>query len=128
MPFIPGLNAPLYARKSEHGFFATLNINYTVNYWMQKGLEKHKIIIGLPTYGHSFKLVNAFNARLGAPARDSGEVGMMGFATYSDVCWFSKYNLYVKTEYDAETCSPYLHTGTEWISYEDLTSVECKTK
>lgn len=95
---------------------------------MQKGLEKHKIIIGLPTYGHSYHLVNPFNPRLGAPAQDSGEVGMLGFATYSDVCWFQKYNLYVKTEYDAETCSPYLYTGTEWISYDNEASIECKTR
>lgn len=50
-----GLNAPLYKRGEEHSIFATLNINATVNYWNEHGLDKNKIIIGLPTYGHSFR-------------------------------------------------------------------------
>lgn len=50
-----GLNAPLYRRSEEHSIFATLNINYTANYWHLHGLDKSKIVIGLPTYGHSFR-------------------------------------------------------------------------
>lgn len=123
---LAGLNAPLYARPNEVGFFATLNINYSVNYWISKGLERSKIIIGLPTYGHSFRLVNPFNTRLGAPAEDFGSVGVLGFASYSEVCWFQKSNLNVKVEYDTSTCSPFLSSGLEWISYEDERSLECK--
>lgn len=52
---VPGLNAPLYKRSEEHSIFSTLNINATVNYWHEHGLDKNKIIIGLPTYGHSFR-------------------------------------------------------------------------
>lgn len=121
-----GLNAPLYSRSNEVGFFATLNINYSVNYWISKGLDRSKIIMGLPTYGHSFRLVNPFNTRIGAPAEDIGSVGALGFPSYSEVCWFQKSNFKVKVEYDTETCSPFLSTGLEWISYEDERSLECK--
>jgi chitinase len=124
--FFTGLNAPLYARSNDVGLFATLNINYSVNYWMSKGLERSKIIIGLPTYGHSFHLVNPFNTRLGAPADDIGSVGVLGFTTYSEVCWFQESNFNVRLEYDTETCSPFLSAGLEWISYEDERSLECK--
>lgn len=124
---ITGLNAPLYKRHNEIGFFATLNINYTVNYWMSKGLNRSKIVIGLPTYGHSFRLVNPFNTRMGAPAEGFGSVGANGFVTYSDVCYFRKMNFNVRMQYDVETCSPYLFTGNEWISYEDERSLTCKT-
>ncbi|KAL7031189.1 hypothetical protein ACKWTF_006928 [Chironomus riparius] len=122
-----GFNAPLYARSNEKGFFETLNINYSVNYWMSKGLDRSKIIIGLPTYGHSFKLVNPFNTKVGAPAEDIGSVGTMGFVTYSEVCWFRETNYNVRIEYDTETCSPWLYAGLEWISYDDERSIECKT-
>jgi len=122
-----GLNAPLYSRKNEIGFFSTLNINYSVNYWISKGLDRSKIIIGLPTYGHSFRLVNPFNTRLGAPAEDYGFVGVLGFVTYSEVCAFQKLNINVRMEYDAETCSPIMSAGTEWISFENEKSLECKT-
>ena len=125
--YSPGLNAPLYARPNEVGLFATLNINYSVNYWIKKGLDRSKIIIGLPTYGHSFRLVNPFNNRLGAPAEDYGSVGVLGFTSYSEVCWFQKSNFNVWAEYDTHTCSPFLSAGVEWISYEDERSLECKT-
>lgn len=121
-----GLNAPLYARAHDVGLFAGLNINYSVNYWMAKGLDRSKIIIGLPTYGHSFRLVNPFNTRIYAPSEDYGSVGVLGFASYSEVCWFQKSNFNVRIEYDTETCSPFLSAGLEWISYEDERSLECK--
>lgn len=121
-----GLNAPLYARSNEVGFFETLNINYSVNYWMSKGLDRSKIIIGLPTYGHSYRLVNPFNTNIGAPAEDYGSVGVLGYVTYSEVCWFSQTNFNVRSEYNTETCSPWLYTGLEWISYDDERSIECK--
>lgn len=94
---------------------------------MSKGLDRSKIILGLPTYGHSFRLVNPFNTRIGAPSEDYGSVGVLGFASYSEVCWFQESNFNVRTEYDTETCSPFLFAGLEWISYEDERSLECKT-
>lgn len=51
-----GLNAPLYASDVERGgVFAYLNINYTVYNLIVHGLDRNKIVIGLPTYGHSFR-------------------------------------------------------------------------
>lgn len=116
----------MYARSNEKGFFGTLNINYSVNYWISKGLDRSKVIIGLPTYGHSFTLVNPFSTKIGAPAEDYGSVGTMGFVTYSEVCWFQATNYDVRVEYDTETCSPLLFAGLEWISYDDERSIECK--
>ncbi|XP_058831605.1 chitinase-3-like protein 2 [Topomyia yanbarensis] len=121
-----GFNAPLYRRQDEHSIFGTLNINASVHYWLSAGLEKSKIVIGLPTYGHTFQLVSAFNTRIGAPASNYGRVGMVGFASYSEICWFRRHNIYVHQVYDVDSCSPYLYAGTEWISYEDERSLECK--
>lgn len=73
-----GLNSPLYKRHSDGSVLAMLNINYSVNYWEQRGLERSKIVIGLPTYAHTFKLVNPFNTKLGAPAEGYGRVGSSG--------------------------------------------------
>lgn len=49
-----GFNAPLYKHSDDIGYFATLNTNWTVSYWESKGMPKEKIVVGLPTYGHSF--------------------------------------------------------------------------
>lgn len=52
-----GLNAPLAARAEEKGsgYLALLNMNASLRYWEQAGLSRSKIVVGLPTYGHSFK-------------------------------------------------------------------------
>ncbi|XP_052866438.1 chitinase-3-like protein 2 [Anopheles cruzii] len=121
-----GLNAPLYRRPNERSLLGTLNINESVNYWLSAGLDRSKVIVGLPTYGHTFTLVNPFNTRIGAPASGYGRVGTLGYASYSEVCWFLRHNIYVMQTYDEESCSPYLHAGTEWISYDDERSLECK--
>ncbi|XP_055681033.1 chitinase-3-like protein 2 [Lutzomyia longipalpis] len=123
-----GINAPLFARENERGLLAMLNINYTANYWHEQGLDKEKIIIGLPTYGHSFHLANPLNRRIGSPATNFGATGILGFTSYSEVCWFQQNNIFVTTVFDNATCSPYTSAGTEWISYDDAVSLECKTK
>lgn len=50
-----GVNAPLYQRYNENGVMSTLNINASVTYWHTHGMDKNKMVIGLPTYGHSFR-------------------------------------------------------------------------
>lgn len=50
----------------------------------------------------------------------------LGFVSYSDVCWFQRNNYFVKTNFDQDTCSPYMTAGNEWISYENEQSIACK--
>ncbi|XP_004530472.1 chitinase-3-like protein 2 [Ceratitis capitata] len=121
-----GLNAPLYARPNERSLLGTLNINYSVNWWLANGLDRKKLIVGLPTYGHSFTLVSALNYAIGAPADGIGRCGSLGFTSYSELCWFNTHNIVLHEEYDHSTCSPYLSSSTEWISYENETSIACK--
>ncbi|XP_067634739.1 chitinase-3-like protein 2 isoform X2 [Eurosta solidaginis] len=121
-----GLNAPLYARPNERSILGTLNINYSVNWWLANGLDRKKLVVGLPTYGHSFTLVSALNNGINAPAEGVGRCGNLGFTSYSELCWFNTHNIVVHQTYDQSTCSPYLSSGTEWISYENETSIACK--
>lgn len=55
-----GINSPLYAASSDKFYLATLNINFSVNYWNYLGMDRSKIIVGLPTYGHTFRYVTKF--------------------------------------------------------------------
>lgn len=50
-----GLNSPLFPSGVDRGLFSYLNINYTAYNLHLHGLDKDKIVIGLPTYGHSFR-------------------------------------------------------------------------
>ncbi|XP_017064792.1 chitinase-3-like protein 2 [Drosophila eugracilis] len=121
-----GLNAPLYARSQERSLMATFNINYTVQWWLKSGLEPQRLVVGLPTYGHSFTLVNPLNQRIGAPASGYGKCGKLGFTTLSETCECASKYFKPTLYYDAETCSPYLSALQEWISYENQTSIACK--
>lgn len=53
LPFT-GPNAALYAGAKDIGYEATLNTNYTVHYWIDRGMPKNKIMVGMPIYGHSW--------------------------------------------------------------------------
>ncbi|XP_043661418.1 chitinase-3-like protein 2 [Drosophila teissieri] len=121
-----GLNAPLYARSQERSLMATFNINYTVQWWLKSGLEPQRLVVGLPTYGHSFTLVNPLNHRIGAPASGYGKCGQLGFTTLSETCECAAKYFKPNLSYDADSCSPYLSALQEWISYENQTSIACK--
>ncbi|VVC93747.1 chitinase-3-like protein 1 [Leptidea sinapis] len=117
-----GLNAPLYARQSERFYMATLNINYTVQMYLNKGLDESKLVVGIPTYGHSFTLVNSQNANIESPVSGFGQLGNLGFVNYPDICKFVKSNKVTVNE-DLYAKVPYLHYSTEWVSYDTPKSV-----
>ncbi|KAF5280736.1 hypothetical protein FQA39_LY18019, partial [Lamprigera yunnana] len=122
---VTGLNAPLYSTSMDALYSSTLNINYTAHYWVSKGMEKGKINIGLPTYGHSFELFNKNNNGLNAPARSYGHLGTNGFVDSKEICSFLLTNN-VKVVFDYSARSPYATMGTEWVSFDDETSLAYK--
>lgn len=54
LPFT-GPNAPLFANANDLGYEKTLNTNHTVNVWINSGMPKKKIMVGVPIYGHSWR-------------------------------------------------------------------------
>ncbi|XP_072930562.1 chitotriosidase-1-like [Epargyreus clarus] len=124
-----GLNSPLYARATEQLYMATLNINYTVHMYIDKGLDRSKIVVGIPTYGHSFKLFNANNGNVGSPALGYGNLGQLGFVNYPDICHFMKtHKIDVNVHFDVDARVPYLHRDHEWASFDNPQSVMNKAE
>lgn len=118
---LTGFNAPLYSNPSETGLWLTLNVNYSANYWMEKGMPRDKIVVGIPTYGHSFNLDNADNHGLAAPCNGYGSLGSAGFVSYPMVCGFLE--LGATKVFQNESRVPYAFKDNEWISYDDAGSV-----
>ena len=63
---------------------------WAARYWRDNGVAPEKLIIGLATYGRSFKLLNGNNNVIGAPAVGSGGsagpyTGTVGFLSYYEV-------------------------------------------
>ncbi|XP_063822320.1 chitinase-3-like protein 2 [Ostrinia nubilalis] len=121
-----GFNSPLFARHGEQMYLASLNINYTVHMYYSKGLSLSKIVVGIPTYGHTFTLVNPGNTRVGSPASGYGSLGGMGFVSYPEICTFVKKFKDVIIQEDVEAKVPYLYRGREWVSFESPQSVAAK--
>jgi len=59
----------LYPRENEPLEQRYLNIDYLTNYYLSKGLSKEKLILGLASYGRSFRLVNSSKNDLGSAAK-----------------------------------------------------------
>ncbi|XP_060533678.1 chitinase-3-like protein 2 [Cylas formicarius] len=122
-----GINSPLYASSLEKYYLATMNINYSSHYWNSLGMDKSKIVIGLPTYGHTFRLMNPRNEGPYAPASGVGKLGTLGFASYPQVCSFLLSNR-ITPVFDMETLSPYASKYYEWVSFDDEQSLTYKAE
>ena len=74
-----GFNAPLYKRSDEVGDQVQLNVEWSVKYWLSKGASKDKLILGLATYGRSFKLGSSSANKPGNPASGGAMGGTVSF-------------------------------------------------
>ncbi|XP_033226586.1 chitinase-3-like protein 2 [Belonocnema kinseyi] len=123
---VTGLNSPLFSRSIENGYLSTLNVNYSANYWISKGMPKEKIVIGIPTYGHSYQLENPLNHDVQAPAKGVGRLGDDSFVPYTTICQFLQSG--AESTFLNDSRVPYAYKNEEWISYDDVTSVIEKAK
>lgn len=59
-----------------------------MNYWKSNGVPAEKLLVGFPTYGHTFRLASS-NTAVGAPASGPGAAGpftrQAGFWAYYEV-------------------------------------------
>ena len=65
----------MYPRTTEVGQDRNFNVDYAVNYWLGKGFPKEKLLVGLSTYGRSFKLNQPFRSQPGDAAYAGGTAG-----------------------------------------------------
>lgn len=63
--------------------------DYSAREWVKQGAPKEKLMIGMPTYGRSFSLVDKDKFDIGAPASGGGVAGNFtnesGFLSYYEV-------------------------------------------
>ncbi|XP_061195456.1 probable chitinase 10 [Saccostrea echinata] len=122
-------NAPLKAHPQETGNETYLNVEWAVNYWLQKGAPADKLNVGLPLYGRSFTLASASNNGLFAPDRgNGGQAGRYtreaGFLAYYEICEMLKSG--GTRHWIPEMEVPYVVKGDQWIGYDDPQSLKYK--
>ncbi|XP_022174383.1 chitinase-like protein 4 [Myzus persicae] len=121
---ITGPNSPLYSPRNESEYFQDLNINSSIHYWISNGIPTEKILLGMPTHGHSYKLKNEDNNGFNAPTTGLG-IGEGGYVTFSESCEF-KSHPNATTVFDLETLTPYAYHKNDWISFDDEKSLAFK--
>ncbi|KAK7086581.1 putative glycosyl hydrolase 18 [Halocaridina rubra] len=124
-PYLPftGHNAPLFKRRIEKMYFATMNVQWSACYWVNKGMPKQKLVIGIPTYGRTWRLLISYWDSISSPAIGQGIA--KGILSYIEAQSFICEG--AKEYFDEESKVPFATRGRHWISFEDSRSVREKT-
>ncbi|XP_067664594.1 chitinase-3-like protein 2 [Haliotis asinina] len=113
----------------DEGERKSLCQSWTVQYWLDQGVPKRKLILGLATYGMSYTLQHPWQTWLGANATGGGKAGRMtrekGILAFYEICENIRLNSWTK-EWIDEQNSPYAYGGDQWVGYDDVTSIGIK--
>lgn len=96
---------------------------------MKQGAPKEKLMIGMPTYGRSFELVNTTQFDIGAPASGGGTPGKYtseaGFMSFYEICDFLHEDN-TTLVWDNEQQVPFAYRGNQWVGFDDERSLKTK--
>ncbi|XP_052685035.1 uncharacterized protein LOC128164955 [Crassostrea angulata] len=122
-----GFNAALYKPSADPS--DEYNVAFAVDYWLNKGAPKEKLILGLATYGRSFNLQDQNNFGVGAPATGSGPQGKYvpenGFLPYYEICE-RQIQKVGKTYRDLDAQTPFFVQEKLWVGFDDQLSIFTK--
>ncbi|CAM5119453.1 unnamed protein product, partial [Natator depressus] len=94
--------------------------DYAMNYWKVNGTPAEKLIVGLPTYGHTFILSNPSNTTVGTPTSAPGPAGPD-----------TRQYLHLPEEQSHPGLGypsgcPLCPQGNEWLGYDNIKSFNIK--
>ncbi|TRY79747.1 hypothetical protein TCAL_01968 [Tigriopus californicus] len=124
--------APMYVHEDDEIDY--FNTNYTIHYWLEAGIPKEKLIMGMPLYGQAFSLQNPSENGLNAPAPQKGQAGPFtqaaGFLAYYEICNMVKNKGYtvVEDKSSPKTMGPYAFRDRQWVSYDDVAMIRYKSE
>ncbi|KAG8281473.1 Belongs to the glycosyl hydrolase 18 [Homalodisca vitripennis] len=92
----------------------------TVKYYIDElQCPSHKIVLGIPFYGHTYTMVDTSPAQFGVPVSGPGTVGTYtkstGIQTYYEICLLIKYGY---SSGHSQVNGSYAWNGTQFISYD----------
>ncbi|KAL1819712.1 hypothetical protein ACET3Z_014581 [Daucus carota] len=117
-PLKTGSPAPLYDN------YSNLSTSYGISSWLKSGVPSEKVVMGLPTYGRTWELVNSSDHNIGSPALGAGSPPVL---TYDQIVDFNLENN-ATVVYDEATVSTYSYSGKNWTGYDNVESVVNKVK
>ncbi|XP_028260746.1 acidic mammalian chitinase-like [Parambassis ranga] len=122
-----GENSPLYKGPADNGDMIYFNVDYAMKYWKSNGAPANKLLVGFPTYGHTFRLASS-STGVGAPASGAGPAGpftrQAGFWAYYEICTFLKDG--ATQAWDEPQQVPYAYNNGIWAGYDNVKSFQVK--
>ncbi|XP_061894085.1 acidic mammalian chitinase-like [Entelurus aequoreus] len=123
-----GHNSPLYGSSMDLGSQIHHNINSSVSHWLDLGAPAEKLLLGLPTYGRTYRLSTAASG-LGAPSNGPADAGpytrTAGFWSYYEACSFLTS---ATVGWIEQQSVPFATFGSAWLGYDDLRSFSSKVQ
>ena len=106
------------------------SIHNSVYHWMKRGAPASKLVLGLASYGRTWKLsrpctdwgIGATGTWVGGKAGKS--TGELGFLAYYEIC--KKKWIYHNCTMDSNAMAPFGTDGRDWIGYDDVQSIVYK--
>ncbi|KAH8272148.1 hypothetical protein KR018_004032, partial [Drosophila ironensis] len=121
--------APMYDHPQGTPSF---NANFSINYWINKGASRKKLVMGVPMYGQSFSLAQTNDNQLNAPSYGGGEAGestrSRGFLSYYEICSnIQKKGWYVVRD-SRGRMGPFAYFRDQWVSFDDVPMIRHKSE
>ncbi|XP_050514688.1 serine-rich adhesin for platelets [Diabrotica virgifera virgifera] len=134
--FEPAVNhhAPLYSleEESEYNYDSDLNIDHSVKHYLKLGADPSKLVLGIPTYGRSYTLLNPDAFEIGSPADGPGTMGEAtrenGYLAYYEVCDYIKNQDWEVDDPNPKVMGPYAFKDNQWVGYDDEEIVKRKAE
>ncbi|XP_063447727.1 putative chitinase 1 [Mytilus trossulus] len=114
----------IYPHSALTGESNEKNVNSLLNNWISQGVPKHKIVLGIPFFGRSFRLQNSNLSAPGSLAIGPGSDNGDGYPV-KNLCHLIKHGGLSERMYARV---PFVVHEDEWISYDNPASVQEKAE
>ncbi|GAB6023558.1 Chitinase 2 [Chamberlinius hualienensis] len=119
--------SPMNSRPDEN---PTLNVNFTMHYFLYRGAAPNKLLMGIVSDGRTYTLADPLFHNIGDPAVGPGQSGQYsqspGYLATYEIC--ANLKLGWKMEFDEVAQAPYCYGGYQWAAYDDDRSVGAKVQ
>ncbi|XP_076310082.1 uncharacterized protein LOC143225125 isoform X2 [Tachypleus tridentatus] len=109
-----------------------LNIEWTIDYYLELGAVPEKLIVGIPIYGRSYTLLDPKDNKLEAPTVGPGKEGPStkekGYMAYFEICQNILDGGWTVRRPYPELMGPYAFKGDQWLSFDDTDMIIQKAK
>uniref|UniRef100_A0A8C6WYY0 chitinase n=1 Tax=Neogobius melanostomus TaxID=47308 RepID=A0A8C6WYY0_9GOBI len=123
-----GHNSPLKRSSFDEGDNIYYNVDFAMNYWRSHGAPAEKLLVGLPTYGRTFRTRSSAHG-VGAPASGPAHAGQYtreaGFWSYYEICSFLRG---ASLNWIDEQKVPYAIQGNDWVGFDNMRSLGIKVE